>query len=331
MQLNELGVIGLAVMGQNLVLNMERNGFHIAVYNRTTGTTEAFIRGPAAGKNIFPASGLKDCIESLARPRKVMIMVKAGEPVDAVISQLTPYLTAGDILIDGGNSFYKDTERRSKMLAVDGIHYLGTGVSGGEEGALKGPSIMPGGPPEAYGQVEPIFEAIAAKVDDEPCVAHIGPRGAGHFVKMVHNGIEYGDMQLIAEAYDLLHRGCGLSAKTLGDVFAEWNQGPLSSYLIEITSDIFTTEDSETGAPLVDRILDSAGQKGTGRWTSQTAMDLGVPTPTITASVEARVISSYKAEREAASRVFPHTGACDAADLKGFIDALEDALYTAKI
>ncbi len=331
MQQNDIGLIGLAVMGQNLVLNMERNGFHIAVYNRTTGITKAFIDGPAAGKNVFGAMSLKAFIESLKPPRKVMLMVKAGAPVDAVISQLIPNLEPGDIIIDGGNSFYKDTERRAKMLAVDGIHYMGTGISGGEEGALKGPSIMPGGSPESYAHLKPLFESIAAKVDDEPCVTYIGPRGAGHFVKMVHNGIEYGDMQLIAEAYDVLHRGGGLSAEALGDVFTRWNQGPLSSYLIEITSDIFKTRDPETGAPLVDMILDRAGQKGTGRWTSQTAMDLGVPTPTINAAVEARVISAYKAERENASKVFAHTEKGGIADPNGFVDAVENALYMAKI
>jgi len=328
---NDIGLIGLAVMGQNLVLNMERNGFRVAVYNRTAGTTQAFIEGPAAGKNVFGASSLKALIASLKPPRKVMLMVKAGDPVDAMISQLTPYLAAGDIIIDGGNSFYKDTERRSKMLAVDGIHYLGTGVSGGEEGALKGPSIMPGGPPESYAEVRPILEAIAAKVDREPCVAYIGPRGAGHFVKMVHNGIEYGDMQLIAEAYDLLHRNCGLSARALADVFDRWNQGPLSSYLIEITSDIFKTMDPDTGDPLVDVILDSAGQKGTGRWTSQIAMDLGVPTPTINAAVEARVISAFKKERQDAATVFSSPGKTDIVHEEEFVDAVEDALYMSKI
>jgi len=329
METNDIGLIGLAVMGQNLVLNMERNGYRVAVYNRTTSTTAVFIEGAAAGKNITGTSSLKEFIGSLKRPRKVMLMVKAGAPVDAVISQLTRYLETGDIIIDGGNSFYKDTERRSKMLAVDGIHYLGAGVSGGEEGALHGPSIMPGGPPESYAPLKPLLESIAAKVETEPCVAYIGPRGSGHFVKMVHNGIEYGDMQLIAEAYDILKRGCGLSAKALGDVFDRWNEGPLSSYLIEITSDIFKVMDPETGSPLVEMILDTAGQKGTGRWTSQIAMDLGVPTPTINAAVEARVISAYKTEREDASKVFSHTADIDIPD--HFVDAVEDALYMAKI
>ena len=329
METNDIGLIGLAVMGQNLVLNMERNGYRVAVYNRTTSTTAVFIEGAAAGKNITGTSSLKEFIGSLKRPRKVMLMVKAGAPVDAVISQLTQYLETGDIIIDGGNSFYKDTERRSKMLAVDGIHYLGTGVSGGEEGALHGPSIMPGGSPESYASLKPLLESIAAKVEAEPCVAYIGPRGSGHFVKMVHNGIEYGDMQLIAEAYDILKRGCGLSAKALGDVFDQWNEGPLLSYLIEITSDIFKVMDPETGSPLVEMILDTAGQKGTGRWTSQIAMDLGVPTPTINAAVEARVISAYKTEREDASKVFSHTADLDISDQ--FVDAVEDALYMAKI
>jgi 6-phosphogluconate dehydrogenase len=329
METHDIGLIGLAVMGQNLVLNMERNGYRVAVYNRTTSTTTAFIEGAAAGKNITGTSSLKEFIGSLKRPRKVMLMVKAGAPVDAVIAQLTRFLETGDIIIDGGNSFYKDTERRSKMLAVDGIHYLGTGVSGGEEGALHGPSIMPGGPPESYTYLKPLFESIAAKVEMEPCVAYIGPRGSGHFVKMVHNGIEYGDMQLIAEAYDILKRGCGLSAKALGDIFDRWNEGPLSSYLIEITSDIFKVADPETGSPLVEMILDTAGQKGTGRWTSQIAMDLGVPTPTINAAVEARVISAYKTEREDAAKAFTHVVDPDIPD--HFVGAVEDALYMAKI
>jgi 6-phosphogluconate dehydrogenase len=329
METNDIGLIGLAVMGQNLVLNMERNGYRVAVYNRTPSITTAFIEGAGAGKNVIGTSSLKEFIGSLKRPRKIMLMVKAGAPVDAVISQLTPYLEIGDIIIDGGNSFYRDTERRSKMLAVDGIHYLGTGVSGGEEGALNGPSIMPGGSPESYALLKPLFESISAKVDAQPCVAYIGPRGAGHFVKMVHNGIEYGDMQLIAEAYDILKRGCGLSSKALGDVFDRWNKGPLSSYLIEITSDIFKVMDPETESPLVEMILDTAGQKGTGRWTSQIAMDLGVPTPTINAAVEARVISAYKAEREDAAKAFTHTADPDISG--NFVDAVEGALYMAKI
>ena len=331
MKKHDIGLIGLAVMGQNLVLNMERNGYRVAVYNRTASTTTTFIEGPAAGKNITGTSTLKEFVESLARPRKVMIMVKAGAPVDYVISQLKQSLEPGDIIIDGGNSFFKDTERRSKMLAAYKIHYLGTGISGGEEGALWGPSIMPGGQPEAYEQVKSIFKAIAAKVDTEPCVIYIGPRGSGHFVKMVHNGIEYGDMQLIAEAYDMLRRGCGLTAEALHQVFSRWNQGVLSSYLIEITAEIFKIPDPETGFPLVDMILDQAGQKGTGRWTSQIALDFGVPTPTINAAVEARIISAYGEERENASKVFPETGAECPEDREAFIDDVENALYMSKI
>jgi len=331
MEQHDFGLIGLAVMGQNLVLNMERNGYHVAVYNRTASITTDFIEGTASEKNITGTYSLKEFIASLKRPRKVMIMVKAGSPVDAVIDQLKEYLEAGDLIIDGGNSFFKDSERRSKMLAPDRILFLGTGVSGGEEGALMGPSIMPGGQPEAYELVKPIFEAISAKVDAEPCVTHIGPRGSGHFVKMVHNGIEYGDMQLIAEAYDVLNRGLGVSADELHDIFNQWNKGVLSSYLIEITSDIFKIKDPESGTPLVELILDKAGQKGTGRWTSQIAMDLGVPTPTINAAVEARILSGYKDERQKAAAMFPKTDTAYSVDRSTLINDVGDALYLAKI
>jgi len=331
MEQHDFGLIGLAVMGQNLVLNMERNGYHVAVYNRTASITTDFIEGTASEKNVTGTYSLKEFITSLKRPRKVMIMVKAGSPVDAVIDQLKEYIEAGDLIIDGGNSFFKDSERRSKMLAPDRILFLGTGVSGGEEGALMGPSIMPGGQPEAYELVKPIFEAISAKVDGEPCVTHIGPRGSGHFVKMVHNGIEYGDMQLIAEAYDVLNRGLKVSADELHDIFNQWNKGVLSSYLIEITSDIFKTKDPESGTPLVELILDKAGQKGTGRWTSQIAMDLGVPTPTINAAVEARILSGYKDERQAAAAMFPKAEPAFSGDRSTFINDVGDALYLAKI
>jgi len=331
MEQNDFGLIGLAVMGQNLVLNMERNGYHVAVYNRTASTTTDFIEGTASEKNITGTYSLKEFIASLKRPRKIMIMVKAGSPVDAVIDQLKEYLEAGDLIIDGGNSFFKDSERRSKMLAPDRILFLGTGVSGGEAGALMGPSIMPGGQPEAYELVKPIFEAISAKVDSEPCVTHIGPRGSGHFVKMVHNGIEYGDMQLIAEAYDVLNRGLGVSAHELHDIFNQWNKGVLSSYLIEITSDIFKTKDPESGTPLVELILDKAGQKGTGRWTSQIAMDLGVPTPTINAAVEARILSGYKDERKKAAAMFQKPDTAFSGDRSPFINDVGDALYLAKL
>ena len=325
------GLIGLAVMGQNLVLNIESHGFPVAVYNRTPARTQEFLAGPAQGRRIKPCYSLQELVDSLERPRKVMLMVQAGSPVDEVIAQLKPLLEPGDLIIDGGNSFYKDTERRAAALAQEGIHFIGTGVSGGEEGALKGPAIMPGGPYEAYQMVEPIFKAIAAVAEGEPCVAYIGPRGAGHYVKMVHNGIEYGDMQLIAEAYDILHRALDLSARELHDIFAEWNEGELHSYLIEITRDIFAKMDPETGQPLVDLILDEAQQKGTGKWTSQDALDIGAPIPTINAAVESRIISAYKAERVAASKVLSGPEAHFEGDRQAFIRDVRDALYAAKI
>jgi 6-phosphogluconate dehydrogenase len=335
----DFGLIGLAVMGQNLVLNVERNGFSVAVYNRTTARTTEFMAERAAGKNIVAGYTIEDFVDLLERPRKIMIMVKAGAPVDAVIEQLRPHLEAGDLLIDGGNSFFGDTERRTVELEKLGILYMGTGVSGGEYGALYGPSIMPGGQKEAYALVEPIFTAIAAKVNGEPlvvseaepCVTYIGPRGAGHYVKMVHNGIEYGDMQLIAESYDVLSRGAGLSATGLHEIFAEWNQGELSSYLIEITADIFAKMDEETGKPLVEVILDEAQQKGTGKWTSQSALDLGVPTPTINAAVESRIVSAYKNERVAASAVLAGPTASYQGNRERLIRAVRAALYAAKI
>ena len=327
----DIGLIGLAVMGQNLVLNMERNGFSVAVYNRTETTTTAFMEGPGAGKKIKAVYTEKDLAASLKKPRKVIIMVKAGPPVDAVIAQLKPYLEPDDLIIDGGNSFFEDTERRSKAIEAERFQYLGTGISGGEEGALWGPSIMPGGSRKAYSLVEPILKAISAKVNGDPCVTYIGPRGSGHYVKMVHNAIEYGDMQLIAEAYDILNRGLRLSADELHRVFARWNEGPLSSYLIEITADIFTHIDGETGKPLVEIILDQAGQKGTGRWASQNALDLGVPTPTINASVEARILSAYKTEREEAAKVLSVVSSPYSGDREKFTDAVGDALYLSKI
>jgi len=328
----DIGLTGLAVMGQNLVLNMERNGYTVAVHNRTTQTMRDFVAAHP-GKKLVACESLKDFVAALSKPRKLMIMVKAGAPVDAVIDQLVPLLEPGDLIIDGGNSFFPDTERRSKDLEAKGLRFIGTGVSGGEEGALKGPSIMPGGQPEAYAMVKDIFTAISAKVapNGEPCVTYIGPRGAGHYVKMVHNGIEYGDMQLIAEAYDILHRALDLSAQELHDVFAEWNKGELQSYLIEITADIFTRMDKETGKPLVDLILDEAQQKGTGKWTSQNAFDLGVPIPTINAAVESRVISAYKGERVAASRVIGGPQAKFEGDRKKLVNAVREALYAAKI
>ncbi|WP_044747917.1 NADP-dependent phosphogluconate dehydrogenase [Bacillus alveayuensis] len=327
----QIGVIGLAVMGKNLALNIESRGYSVAVYNRSREKTDEFLK-EAEGKNIVGTYSIEEFVNALEKPRKILLMVKAGAPTDATIEQLKPYLEKGDILIDGGNTYFKDTQRRNKELAELGIHFIGTGVSGGEEGALKGPSIMPGGQKEAHELVRPIFEAIAAKVDGEPCTTYIGPDGAGHYVKMVHNGIEYGDMQLIAEAYFLLKHVLGLSAQELHEVFAEWNKGELNSYLIEITADIFTKMDEETGKPLVDVILDKAGQKGTGKWTSQSALDLGVPLPLITESVFARFISAMKDERVKASKILsgpavkPFEG-----DREHFIEAVRRALYMSKI
>jgi len=327
----DIGLIGLAVMGQNLVLNMERNGFSVAVYNRTAARTQEFMAGPAGKKNIQDVYTVEALVEAVKKPRKIMLMVKSGAPVDATIEQLKLYLEPGDLLIDGGNSFFGDTERRAKALAEVGVNYIGTGVSGGEYGALWGPSIMPGGQPAAWEMVKPIFTAFAAKVNGESCVTHIGPRGAGHYVKMVHNGIEYGDMQLIAETYDILRRIGGLSAEELHQVFAEWNKGELESYLIEITADIFTEMDEETGQPLVEVILDEAKQKGTGKWTSQSALDLGAPTPTINAAVESRIVSAYKDERVAASQFLSGPAIAYAGDKATLIQDLRDALYAAKI
>ncbi len=327
----QFGLIGLAVMGQNLALNIESRGYSIAVYNRTAERTREFAETRIAGKRIVPTYTLEEFVAALERPRKILIMVKAGKPVDEVIQQITPLLDKGDLLIDGGNSFFMDTERRSTQLEAAGLLYIGTGVSGGEEGALKGPSLMPGGQPEAYALVEQMFQAIAAKVDGDPCVSYIGPRGAGHYVKMVHNGIEYGDMQLISEAYDILHRGLGLSAAELHDIFAEWNQGELSSYLIEITANIFAKMDPDTGKPLVEVILDEAEQKGTGKWTSQNALDLGVPTPTINSAVEGRLLSAFKHERVAASKVLSGPKPAFHGDRAAFIQDVRAALYASKI
>jgi 6-phosphogluconate dehydrogenase len=324
----DIGLYGLAVMGQNLVLNMARNGYAVAAYNRTHSVTEEFAGGPAKGKNILPAASVEEMVAALKKPRRVMLMVKAGAVVDKVIEQIRPHLEPGDIIIDGGNSFYKDTERRTEELSEDGIRLLGVGISGGEYGALYGPSIMPGGDLEAYGHVEPIFADIAAEAyDGAPCVAYLGPRGAGHYVKMVHNGIEYGFMQAIAESYDLMRRGLGLTADELHKVFARWNDGLLSSFLVEITADIFEQGDPETGQPLVDVILDRAKQKGTGKWTSQEAMDLGIPTPTISAAVDARFISALKAERVDAGDVLPGPDPAYDGDRDAMIEAIGDALY----
>lgn len=326
----DIGLTGLAVMGMNLVLNMERNGFTVAVHNRTTKTMRDFVAAHP-GKKLVSCETMQDFVNALSKPRKIMVMVKAGKPVDAVIEQLVPLLEPGDLIIDGGNSYFMDTERRSKDLEAKGLRFIGTGVSGGEEGALKGPSIMPGGQREAYDLVKDIFVAISAKVNGEPCVTYIGPRGAGHYVKTVHNGIEYGDMQLIAEAYDILHRALNLSNQELSDIFAEWNRGELQSYLIEITAAIFKRIDPETGKHLVDLILDEAQQKGTGKWTSQNAFDLGIPIPTINAAVESRCMSAIKAERVAASKVLTGPSAKFSGNRQQLINAVRDALYMAKI
>jgi len=327
----QIGVIGLAVMGKNLAWNIESRGYTVSVYNRSREKTDEML-AESKGKNIVGTYSIEEFLDSLEKPRKILLMVKAGTATDATIDQLKPHLEKGDIVIDGGNTFFKDTQRRNEQLSELGIHFIGTGVSGGEEGALTGPSIMPGGQKEAYDLVAPILKDISAKVEGEPCCTYIGPDGAGHYVKMVHNGIEYGDMQLIAEAYFILKNVLGLSAEELHQVFSDWNKGELDSYLIEITADIFTKKDEETGKPLVDVILDKAGQKGTGKWTSQSALDLGVPLPLITESVFARFISALKDERVKASKILSGP---DAQAFEGnreeFIEAVRRALYMSKI
>ncbi len=329
----DIGVIGLAVMGQNLVLNLERNGYTVAVFNRTTAVTDAFMAAHP-DKKLVAATTLEEMVEQLERPRRVLIMVKAGMPVDGVIQGLAPLLEPGDLIMDGGNSYYRDTERRSEELAAQKINFMGVGVSGGEEGALWGPSIMPGGSEETWWSVQPLLEDIAAKAEEDgrPCVVYLGPRGAGHYVKMVHNGIEYADMQLIAEAYHILRQGLGLSNAELAEVFAEWDSGELDSYLIDITAQIFARTDTETGEPLVDLILDAAGQKGTGKWTSQDAYDLGAPIPTINSAVSERILSSMKEERMAAANVLPgpEQTAYDG-DRHALIESVRQALYSSKI
>jgi 6-phosphogluconate dehydrogenase len=329
----QIGLIGLAVMGQNLVLNMEEHGFKVAVFNRTWERTEEFMNGAAKGKRIVAGKTMREFVNLLAKPRQVMFMVKAGAPVDEMIAQVKPCLEKGDLLIDGGNSLFIDTERRWKQLEAEGFRYIGTGVSGGEEGARHGPAIMPGGSESSYAGVKPIFEAIAAKVGpaQEPCVTYFGPGGAGHYVKMVHNGIEYGDMQLIAEAYDILQRTLGLKAPELHEIFAEWNEGELKSYLIEITRDIFTRKDEGGKKYIVDLILDEAQQKGTGKWTSQNALDLGIPIPTINAAVVARMLSAIKDERVKASKILPGPKAKYRGPKAKMVKAVRSALYASKI
>jgi len=330
---SDFGLIGLAVMGQNLVLNVESRGFQVSVYNRTTSVMEEFV-SEHPDKKLVGEATLEGFVNSLASPRKIMIMVKAGGPVDAVIESLIPLLDKGDIIIDGGNSLYSDTERRDQWLADLGFRFIGAGVSGGEEGALKGPSIMPGGPESTWEIMKPIFESIAAKVDGVPCVVHIGPGGAGHFVKMVHNGIEYGDMQLICEAYNIF-KAAGFSNEELADIFADWNAGDLESFLIEITANIFKQKDPETGKDIVDLIVDKAGQKGTGRWTVMGSVEQAVPFSTIAGSVEARILSSMRDQRKLASGILqgPDNWTCD---LKGMskqdlVGKVRNALYASKI
>ncbi|WP_128895043.1 NADP-dependent phosphogluconate dehydrogenase [Longirhabdus pacifica] len=331
MDKQQIGVIGLAVMGKNLALNIESRGYSVSVYNRSSQKTEEMM-AEHADKQVKPTYSVEEFVQSLEVPRKIFIMVKAGNPTDATIEQLIPHLDQGDIIIDGGNALFTDTQRRSEYLEQKGFRFIGTGVSGGEEGALKGPSIMPGGQKSAYDLVEPILTAISAKVNGDACSTYIGPDGAGHYVKMVHNGIEYGDMQLISEAYHLLSHALGLDAQQLHEIFDEWNKGELDSYLIEITADIFTKVDSETNKPMVDVILDTAGQKGTGKWTSQSALDLGVPLSIITESVFSRCLSALKEERVLASKqlVGPNTSSFEG-DKEVFIEQIRKALYASKI
>jgi 6-phosphogluconate dehydrogenase len=324
----EIGIIGLGVMGRMLALNMERNGYTVAGYDLSEESVRAFEEEHPE-KRLVGCTTLEGFLEALERPRRIMLMVPSGKPVEAVIEALKPVLDEGDLLIDGGNSFFKESERRSQELEPHDILYLGTGVSGGEYGALWGPSIMPGGQRQAWELVQPILEEIAARVDDEPCVTYIGPEGAGHYVKMVHNGIEYGMMQLIAETYDLLHRGLGLSTEELHEIFAAWNEEELSSYLVEITAAIFTMIDESVGRSLIDVILDEAKQKGTGKWTSQNAMDVGVPTPTIDAAVQSRIISAYKAERVEAAEVLEGPEVSVEGERDEIVQTMRDALFAA--
>lgn len=329
----QFGVIGMAVMGKNLALNIESRGYSVALYNRTSAKTTRVVE-EHPGKNFKATYTIQEFTETIERPRRILLMVQAGKATDETIQALLPYLDKGDILIDGGNTFFKDTMRRNEELANSGINFIGTGISGGEKGALKGPSIMPGGQKDAYELVAPILEKIAAKAEDgQPCVTYIGPNGAGHYVKMVHNGIEYGDMQLIAEAYDLMKHLLGLTVDEMAEIFSKWNEGELNSYLIEITADILTRKDDlGSGAPIVDEILDAAGNKGTGKWTSQSALDLGVPLSLITESVFARFISAYKEERVKASKLLLNTSQFTyQGNKEELIEKIRQALYFCKI
>ena len=327
----DIGVIGMAVMGQNLALNIESRGYTVAVYNRTQRTLEDFVKKAGKDKQLIQSTSIENFVGELIRPRKILLMVKAGEAVDRVISDITPHLDAGDIIIDGGNSFFEDTIRRAKQVQARDLLYIGTGVSGGEEGALTGPSIMPGGDISAYAKVEKILSDISAKVNNEPCCKFIGSDGAGHYVKMIHNGIEYGDMQLISEAYSFMKNGLAMDNNEMHDVFKEWNHDELDSYLIEITADILSKTDTETNNPLVEIILDKAGHKGTGKWTSESALSLGFPAPTICEAVFARYISSLKTERSQAATILNGPIVNFSGDKKEFLNALKTALYASKI
>ena len=333
MSKQQIGVVGMAVMGRNLALNIESRGYSVSIFNRSSSKTDEVI-ALHPDKKLVPTYTVEEFVNSLEKPRRILLMVKAGEATDKTIQSLLPHLDKGDILIDGGNTFFQDTIRRNEMLANSGINFIGTGVSGGEEGALKGPAIMPGGQKDAYELVAPILEEIAAKADDgAPCVTYVGPNGAGHYVKMVHNGIEYGDMQLIAESYDILRRVGGLSVEETAEVFKSWNTGELDSYLIEITADILTKKDPETGKPMVEVIMDTAGNKGTGKWTSQSALDLGVPLPLITESVFARYISTLKEEREVASKELSPIKVPELSNTEkqALVESVRKGLYFSKI
>ena len=330
--LAEMGVLGLGVMGENLALNIEDHGYRVALWTHTAEKVQRFIERSGANRRWVGTRTLEEFAAALARPRRILLMVKAGEPVDEMVERLAPSLEPGDVVIDGGNSFFRDTQRREAAMRARGISFVGMGVSGGEEGARHGPSLMPGGARAAYDLLRPVLESIAATTDSGPCVTYVGPDGAGHFAKMVHNGIEYGVMQAIAEAYDLLRRGLALPADEVAGIFAEWNRGPLESYLIDVAAQVLAARDPETGSPLVEMILDQAGQKGTGKWTVESALDLGVPIPTIAASIDARILSSLKGERVTASTVFASaTTGRVASDGREMVAAIHDALRGAMV